>query len=166
MILPADVQLYFFLTTIIAGLAVGIMFDIYKTLRGFDNPGKLLTIISDLLFWILAAILIFIFFLYSNHGYLRYNSFIGLIIGLYVYFRFISKPITKALRWSTYYVIKFFRMLIALLFYPIRLLRYFIRFLFNKTRDGISKGYSNSKKQLAKVSKKHKKSISAKKEKK
>lgn len=159
MILPANVQLYFFLTTIIAGLAVGIMFDIYKNIRGFDNPGKLVTIISDLLFWILAAILIFIFFLYSNYGYLRYNSFIGLIIGLYVYFRFISKAITKALKWSTYYILKFFRILIILVFYPIKLLRYFLHLVFNRTRDGVSKGFLKSKKYLSQAGKKYKENL-------
>lgn len=139
MILPVDLQLYYFLTAVVAGLAIGIMFDIYRIIRGFDCPGKAVTMVSDLLFWIISAILIFLFFLYSNNGYLRYNTFIGLILGALLYFRIISGVILKSLRFITFYIIKFFRVLIIFVLYPIRLIRYFLHFIFFKLKEIIRK---------------------------
>jgi spore cortex biosynthesis protein YabQ len=139
MILPVDLQLYYFLTSIIAGLAIGIMFDLYRIIRGFDCPGKAVTMVSDLLFWIFSAIIIFLFFLYSNNAYLRYNTFIGLLLGALLYFRIISRLILKSLRFITFYIIKVFRILIILILYPIKLIKYFLNFIFFKLKESSRK---------------------------
>lgn len=146
MILPVDIQLYYFLTTITAGFIVGLMFDVYRIIRGFNAPKKVLTRISDLLFWILAAIVVFIFFLYSNNVYLRYNSFIGLFLGNYIYFKFISRAIIKFLKWTTFYIIKFFRVLMLFILYPIKLLRYGISFVFLRIRESAKIKFKKPKK--------------------
>lgn len=148
MVLPVNDQLYYFLTSIAGGLFVGIMFDIYRIMRGFDTPGKLITIISDLLFWIFTGIVTFLFFLYTNNVYLRYSTFIGLGLGLYIYFALISKLFLNILKWIVYYVIKFFRVLFILIVYPIKLIRYFLKLSFYKSKNVIRSGYGNSKRIL------------------
>lgn len=145
MILPVNEQLYYFLTAIAGGLFIGIMFDIYRIIRGFDTPGKLITIISDLLFWIFTGIATFMFFLYTNNAYLQYSIFIGLGLGLYIYFGLISKPFLNALKWIVYYAIKFFRVLIIFIIYPIRLIRYLLKLGFYKGKNAALSGYCNSK---------------------
>jgi spore cortex biosynthesis protein YabQ len=156
MILPVNDQLYYFLTAIAGGLFIGVMFDIYRIIRGFDTPGKLLTIISDLLFWVFTGLIIFVFFLYTNNAYLRYSTFIGLGLGLYIYFGIISRLFLNALKWIVYYVIKFFRVLIISIIYPIKLIRYFLKLLFYKSKSAASLGYCNSKVFLKKLKDKHK----------
>jgi spore cortex biosynthesis protein YabQ len=155
MVLPVNEQLYYFATTIAAGLFIGIMFDIYRIIRGFDSPGKLITIISDLLFWIFAAIITFVFFLYTNNVYLRYNSFIGLGLGLYLYFILISRSFMKILKWIVYYIIKFFRMLIVLITYPIKIIRYLFRVLAYEGKNISKAGYGKTKKIIKNFSFKH-----------
>lgn len=150
MVLPVNDQLYYFLTAVAGGFFMGIMFDIYRIIRGFDTPGKLITIISDLLFWILTGIIIFMFFLYTNNAYLRYSTFIGLGLGLYIYFVIISRVFLNALKWIVYYLIKFFRVLFIFIFYPIKLIRYFLKLGFYKGKNAVSSGYSNSKRILKK----------------
>lgn len=156
MVLPVNEQLYYFLTSITGGLFIGILFDIYRIIRGFDTPGKLITIISDLLFWIFTGILTFMFFLYTNNAYFRYSTFIGLGLGLYIYFSIISKPFLSALRWIVYYSMKFFRILIIFVTYPIKIIRYFLRLLFYKLKNVAVLGYKNYKVFLKKTSDKQK----------
>lgn len=151
MVLPVNDQLYYFLTAVAGGFCVGIMFDIYRIIRGFDTPGKLLTIISDMLFWILAGILIFSFFLYTNNAYLRYSTFIGLGLGVYIYFVIISKMFLSILKWIVYYTIKFFRVLFMLILYPIKLVRYFLKLGLYKSKNALVTGYSYSKSVLKKI---------------
>jgi spore cortex biosynthesis protein YabQ len=134
MILSIEVQIFYFLSTIAAGFFVGIMFDTYRILRGFNYPNKFITAVSDLLFWIFAALVTFIFFLYTNNGDLRYYTFVGLFLGLFIYFKTISKPFANILKWIIYIIIKAFRMLMVLLLYPIRLLRYLVNYLFYTLR--------------------------------
>lgn len=145
MVLPVNDQLYYFLTSIAGGLFIGIMFDIYRIIRGFDTPGKLVTILSDLLFWIFAGIVTFIFFLYTNNAYLRYSTFVGIGLGLYIYFIIISKLFLITLKWIVYYVIKFFRLLIIFVIYPIKLLRYFLKLIFYKSKNAAKSGYTSLK---------------------
>ncbi|MDF2673130.1 MAG: yabQ [Clostridiales bacterium] len=156
MVLPVNEQLYYFLTSIAGGLFIGILFDIYRIIRGFDTPGKLITIISDLLFWIFTGIVTFMFFLYTNNAYLRYSTFIGLGLGIYIYFGIISKPFLSALRWIVYCSMKFFRILIIFITYPIKLIRYFFRLLFYKSKNMVTQEYSNLKIFFKKISEKQK----------
>ncbi|QCX33755.1 spore cortex biosynthesis protein YabQ [Caloramator sp. E03] len=146
MILPINTQIYYFLSTTVAGVIIGIMFDIYRIIRGFNNPNRLITAFSDLLFWIFAAIVLFIFFFITNNGELRYYTFVGIIIGLFLYFELISKFILKTLRVILYYTMKFFRTIIILIFYPIRLFSYGFKVMIYEINIGITKFFNNKRK--------------------
>lgn len=143
MILPINTQIFYFLYTAIAGIIIGIMFDIYRILRGFNHPNKFITAISDLLFWVLAAIVIFIFFSLTNNGELRYYTFMGIIIGLFLYFKLFSRVIIKTLRFIIYYFIKFFRIIIILIFYPIKLIGYGLKIIKYKVKKYIIQVFKN-----------------------
>ncbi|EYE87905.1 spore cortex biosynthesis protein YabQ [Fervidicella metallireducens AeB] len=174
MILSVDKQLQYFLSTIIAGLMVGLMFDFYRINRGYSCPKKLVTAISDILFWIFAALITFVFLQKTNEGILGYYSFVGIILGLFFYFKFISRYVIKLLRKTFYYVIKFIRVLIIIIFYPIKLMRYLLKELcFNirqKTKKASSVTFKKLKQNKSEIkenpSKKNKSSKKIKKEKK
>lgn len=145
MILPINRQIYYLLTTFVAGLLIGILFDIYRIVRGFNSPNKLITAFSDFLFWIFSAIMIFSFFFITNNGELRYYTFVGILIGLFIYFKLISLFILESLRFIMYYIIKFFRIIMILIFYPIRLLNYGFKFLIFVIRKDIYRLFNNKK---------------------
>jgi spore cortex biosynthesis protein YabQ len=115
--------------TIAAGLIIGILFDIYRIIRGFNNPGNFITAAADILFWLFAAILIFIYFLFTTNGELRYYTVVAVIIGLIIYFKIISRVFVKTVRWGVYYILKLLRLIIVYLFYPVKLFIYFISYL-------------------------------------
>ncbi|WP_446715271.1 spore cortex biosynthesis protein YabQ [Caloramator sp. Dgby_cultured_2] len=39
-----------FFSNVLCGIFVGLLFDIYRVIRGFKTPNKILTAISDILF--------------------------------------------------------------------------------------------------------------------
>jgi spore cortex biosynthesis protein YabQ len=129
MIVPINVQIYYFLSTVIAGIAVGIMFDAYRIITGVSNINRIVLAISDLLFWVLCAMTIFVFFLYSNNGDLRLYTFIGLLLGILFYFKLASKRFIIALRGIIYFISKLFRIVFILIIYPLKRLVYLLRYL-------------------------------------
>ncbi len=129
MILPTLTQLYYFILVIISGVFTGVMFDIYRICRGLDSPKRVLTAVSDTLFWILAGLIIFLFFLYTNHANFGYYTFVGLFIGLYLYLKYLSRPFTKMLNIIIYYSGKILRVMIVILIYPFKLFYYRVKHL-------------------------------------
>ncbi|MDP4178916.1 MAG: spore cortex biosynthesis protein YabQ [Bacillota bacterium] len=122
MILTVQIRSVF--VSITAGLIVGILFDLYRIFRGFNNPNKYITFFEDILFWTLSAILVFIFLLRTNYAYvgLYVYAFIGL--GLYLYIRIISKVYIKIQYLIIKKVSKAVRIIRNIIFYPFRLLFY------------------------------------------
>lgn len=109
---------------LLSGLITGILFDLYRLIRGFENPNKVLTIIQDLLFWTLTSIVVFIFLMYTNEGYINFYVYVCLIIGAYLYLKLFSSVFIRV----QYRLLKFhgksFRVVWNLILYPADLLLY------------------------------------------
>lgn len=86
-------ELYIFLTAIYSGLIVGFVYDIYRTIRYYSKPGKLITYIGDMLFFIVITFIFFAMLVKSNWGEIRGYIILGFIIGIIVYFKIFSKLI-------------------------------------------------------------------------
>lgn len=91
MIIPAETQISLLLFSILAGIITGILFDIYRLFRGIGHPNKILTFIEDLLFWILASLIVFVFLLYTRYIYIGIYVYMYISLGLYIYLKLISK---------------------------------------------------------------------------
>ena len=109
---------------LLSGIITGILFDIYRLIRGFENPNKILTIIQDLLFWTLTSIVVFIFLMYTNEGYINFYVYVCLFIGAYLYLKLLSRVFIKV----QYKFLKFngkaFRIVWNVILYPANLLFY------------------------------------------
>lgn len=91
MIISLNTQINLLIYSFIAGMIIGVLFDMYRLMRGISNPKKALTIIEDILFGILAAIIVFIFLLYTNYVYTGFYVYMWIALGIYIYFKFISR---------------------------------------------------------------------------
>jgi spore cortex biosynthesis protein YabQ len=128
---PVSVQLENFVVTVMSGILIGLMFDGYRVLRGIVKPKIIFTDIGDLLFWLVATFLVFGALLFANWGEVRLYVFIGIMVGIFLYAKLLSKPITYILLkvWRLIvtvmgFVIKIFKMVV---WYPVR---WVIRVLF------------------------------------
>ena len=118
--LEIGVQLDIIFYTFLSGILVGILFDEYRIIRG-SNTIKIISIIEDILFWILTAIIIFIFLLYNSYAFLGMYVYVFIIISLNLYFKFISKYIIMVEKFIGKIIIKVLRVVFKHLIYLIKL---------------------------------------------
>ena len=118
--------------SLLAGMMTGVFFDIYRLIRGFRNPNKFLTIIQDLLFWTLTSIVVFVFLMYTNEGYINFYVYVCLIIGAYLYLKLFSRVFIKLQYKLLKFHGKFFRVVWNLVLYPVEIILYKLRIKKNK----------------------------------
>ena len=81
----AQEQAYLFLVFSLTGVAIGILFDFFRVLRKTFKTADIITYIEDILFWVLAGILILYNIWYFNNGEIRLFMIIGIIMGALIY---------------------------------------------------------------------------------
>lgn len=117
------IDLHTFLGSIYGGLMVGFVYDIYKTMRYYSKPNKLLTYIGDLLFWIVLSLLFFYILLRINLGELRGYIIIGFLSGVFVYNKIFSKVIYQLCLKIGGTIKKILSKIIFAIAYPFRFLK-------------------------------------------
>ena len=83
-------QVITFLITIATGIVLGVLFDCYRVLRGNFRSRGLVTCLTDLLYWLLATVVVFLALVVSNWGELRFYVFLGILSGVGLYYRLVS----------------------------------------------------------------------------
>ena len=84
-----------FYATIYGGIAIGILFDINRSLKNNFKFISRISFIFDVIFWILVTFTIFIVVNATSKFELRYYHFIALLVGFTLYYNTISKFILK-----------------------------------------------------------------------
>lgn len=120
MIFSMSQQINLFVFSLLSGALIGILFDIYRTIRGFESLNKFVTAVEDILFWILTGIIVFIFMMYTSYAYLSFNVFVYLAMGLFIYLKLISKVFATTLHNLFGIFLKIFRVVFYVVTYPIR----------------------------------------------
>ena len=95
--IPFTQDLSSFYATIYGGLIIGLLFDINRALKSNFKILKYFSIVFNIIFWILATIIIFITINAIEFFDLRYYHFLALFIGFLLYYNTISKFILKIL---------------------------------------------------------------------
>lgn len=115
-------QLSTFVMLIGAGLLMGLVFDIYRILRWLLKLPGLAVHLFDLLIWLVFAVGVFFILLIGNWGELRFYVFLGILIGLILYFMFLSKKIIKLILAGLEVLKKIGKFLIKVFTFPIKLI--------------------------------------------
>ncbi|AET65827.1 Spore cortex protein YabQ (Spore_YabQ) [Desulfosporosinus orientis DSM 765] len=74
-----------------AGVSVGLVFDVYRSFRRWREWGQLLTFIGDVLFSLFAMVILFYYFQKANALDFRFYIIWGSLLGLGLYLRIFSK---------------------------------------------------------------------------
>ncbi|UMZ75281.1 spore cortex biosynthesis protein YabQ [Natranaerofaba carboxydovora] len=91
-------QLFTFSVSIVYGIFVGVIFDFYRTLRGKKKINRILSDVLDLLIWLVITVIFIFVLLSSNWGEVRAYVFMGLVMGVLIYYSFFSSFITEGYR--------------------------------------------------------------------
>lgn len=153
-------QLFCLLAFSITGIAIGILFDIFRILRRSFKTTDLITYIEDILFWILTGAIVLFSIFKFNDGQIRSYVVIGIAFGIFIYMFTISKFIIK----YSVIIIKWIKKIIS---YPINIIINIIKNIIIKPILSILKKLKNiiiiiEKKRTKKPKKLHKKQINLK----
>lgn len=96
---PLGTQLYAFGIVLLAGVNLGLFFDLFRVIRGLLRPGLISTPILDLLFWALITPVLVLYLILANWGELRGYVVIGLALGLFFYRLLLSGMVISFLLW-------------------------------------------------------------------
>ncbi|MEE0932848.1 MAG: spore cortex biosynthesis protein YabQ [Clostridium sp.] len=121
--LDTNIQFSIILYALLAGILTGLMFDLYRIIRGSKVP-KAIIVIEDTLFWVLAAMIIFAFLLYTNYAFLGVYVYAFMLISLGLYMKFVSN---KCIRFELKIVNgvgKVFRIIFKNIIYPFKIIFY------------------------------------------
>lgn len=124
MVMELDTQINILLYSLITGLITGVLFDMYRIIRGFENPNRYLTFIEDILFWILVGLLDFIFLLYNGYAYVVLYVYVLIFVGIFLYIKLFSKYFIKFQNKLLNFSFKLIRILFNIIIYPFELFYY------------------------------------------
>ena len=121
--LSTSAQFNIILYSILAGILTGAMFDIYRIIRGSKVP-KIIVVIEDMLFWILAALVVFCFLLYTNYAFLGAYVYLFMLATLFVYLKLVSPICLKFEISILSFLGKVSRILFKNIVYPFKIIFY------------------------------------------
>ena len=121
--LSTDIQFNIILYALLAGILTGLMFDLYRIIRGSKVP-KFIVVIEDILFWVLSAMIVFAFLLYTNYAFLGAYVYVFMIISLALYMKFISNSCLKLELKIVSVLGKIFRVIFKNVIYPFKIIIY------------------------------------------
>lgn len=121
--LKLNVQIDIIVYSILAGILVGILFDFYKIIRG-AKVSKIVMAIEDLLFWILTALVVFVFLLLNNYAFLGPYVYVFMMVTLLFYIKLISPIVLQIERKIISIFLIFIRITFKNIIYPIKVIYY------------------------------------------
>lgn len=127
MVISINQQFGLIIFSLVSGIITGVLFDLYRLIRGFNNSNKIITFIEDTLFWIFTSVVVFAFLLYTNYAYIGMYVYLWIGIGIYLYMKLISRFFIS----SQYKLFKFlgrvFRVTRNSILYPFEAIIYLIK---------------------------------------
>ena len=121
--LELNIQISLVIYSLFGGFIAGMLFDIYRGIRGV-NSIKILVIIEDILFCILIALVVFTFLLYTNYAFLTPYVYAFIIIAILLYCKFISEYFYASEMVVARLFYKLIRILSKNIWYPLKIIAY------------------------------------------
>lgn len=102
-------QLISFGIYLIIGCLLGFIFDFFRAIRKSIKNSNIATYIEDIIYVIISFMIIVSALQILNDGELRFYIFLGIFIGVILYFIFISKYVIKIESWIISNIVKLFK---------------------------------------------------------
>jgi spore cortex biosynthesis protein YabQ len=119
-----EFQSFVFMFTVYGGIIIGILYDIYRVLKGSKKGDGLITSIWDFLFLFAAMVVVLWALFSSNYGDIRAYVFIGFVVGFFLYDRILSRVAVALFIFIRKNVIFFFKTTNSIMIMP-------FKFIFN-----------------------------------
>ncbi|NLO76543.1 MAG: hypothetical protein GX092_06720 [Clostridia bacterium] len=114
-------QAMIFFLVLVWGNFVGLIFDCYRLFRQIWRLGFWGTSLGDLFFWLIVTFLTYLFLMLISWGEVRFYVFLGIGIGLIIYFKLFSPSVRWFLRKIFFYCKLLFFNLYKILSKPVKI---------------------------------------------
>jgi len=156
-------QEYMLMVSVMGGMFLGFIWDIYRLIRHFVKLGEVGTAAGDVAYWIISVYLSIQIIYDISYGNLRFFILMGFLLGALLYFYGISNYILKIFIFCVDSIVFLVKKFLAFMVYPITfLIRKTKKFLYPYSiiaKKGVNKAkrrYKFFKFKLKKVSKNRK----------
>jgi spore cortex biosynthesis protein YabQ len=90
-------QLFTFLTSVLCGVGIGVVFGIFRMHRKKYKVNAFFLNFQDILFWLFFTFVVCYFTFYVNDGIFRAYEFLGFGLGMLIYLKILSRLVEKLL---------------------------------------------------------------------
>lgn len=97
-----------------SGFLLGLLFDLYRVLAAQFRIPRFSLAFFDILYGIISTLFVFKVLYETNQGEVRFFVFIGLLLGLSVYFALISPAAIKFMAWLIHVLKRTFRLCVRI----------------------------------------------------
>lgn len=121
MIVSSKHELFVFFGSVLGGMILGMIFDIFKATKLSDKANIVVLGIYDLLLWCIMTIAVFLIIFITNNAEVRWYEFAGMILGAVIYFMSLSGFFVAMLTTVLRMLKKVLCFLLKIVLFPIKL---------------------------------------------
>lgn len=88
-------EAFFFLASVLEGMGLVFVYDIFRIIRRVIKHGIVWIGMEDILYWLFCTVAVFLLIYLKNDGMMRAFSFLGIMIGIAVYYFLFSRFVIK-----------------------------------------------------------------------
>lgn len=114
------------------GFLLGALYDVFRVIRLMMKPSAKWVFVQDLLFFIISAVVTFLFALGINGGELRLYLFLGLIVGFVAYLCTLGRVVVRCARGVITGIVFVWHWFWYMVFWPFRMLFKWLGKLLNR----------------------------------
>ena len=115
-------QVYAFLCTVAGGMAIALLYDIFRIIRRTVRAGILAAYVQDLLYWMIVSVIMFVAIYHGNDGELRAYLFLGAFMGVLLYALIFSRIVMESSMFIVGTAVKLLKFIVLIMSYPIKLI--------------------------------------------
>lgn len=113
-------QEYMLIVSIMGGMLLGFIWDIYRLIRHYTKFGRLMTAVGDVMYWIISVFFSITVINDISYGNVRLFILLGFTFGAIIYFYGISNYILKVFISMIDFIIYILKKFIAFMIYPVK----------------------------------------------
>ena len=136
-----NLEVQFFLISILYGILLLVVYDCIRIFRRIVPHRGFFVAVEDIIFWLVASIVIFIMIYERNNGTIRGFAILGMLLGMVIYNQLLSKYVVKGITLIIKTILKVIKKGLSILFKP---------FVFLAKKIGMVFGFATRKVHKAK----------------
>ncbi len=121
MIISARHELYVLFGSVLGGMIIGMIFDVFKLCTAGRRHNAVIMGIGDLLLWSIVSVAVFAIIFILNDAKVRWYEFAGMILGMVIYFMTLSRLFLKLMSFLVHVVKCVVIFLVKVILLPVRL---------------------------------------------